>query len=110
MIFIDHSDEVMDRLDYLLKQSLTAIGLVMEANAKKEITSMKAVDTGNLRNSINSQVNGSDSVTIGTSVEYGKYVEYGARGTEARPYLRNTLNNYISQYQSILDKYLQEMN
>lgn len=40
---------------------------------------------------------GDASVTVGTNVEYGKYIELGARSMGARPFLRNAMTNYLDE-------------
>lgn len=91
-----------------LEKAATKIGLQAERNAVTEITAMKAIDTGLLRNSITYAIGGNAphkgsyhdnarkksghyegttpkdedgeiTVYIGTNVEYGPYVEKGYR-------------------------------
>ena len=45
------------------------------------------VDTGRLRQSIGADPVSKDLVRVGTSVEYGKYVEYGTSRSPAQPFL-----------------------
>lgn len=108
MLFIDKSGEVKRKLDELLKVAFVEVGLTMEANAKQEITSLGAVDTGNLRNSITNRPN-KYSVVVGTAVEYGKYVEFGTSRMVERPFLRNTILNHEGQYRQIIESHLQEL-
>lgn len=58
--------------DFDVTKPLTKAGLLVEAEAKRNCP----VDTGNLRSSIKSEVNG-NTATIGTNVEYAPYVEFG---------------------------------
>jgi HK97 gp10 family phage protein len=58
--------------DFDIKKPLTEAGLLVEREAKKNCP----VNTGNLRDSIKSTVDG-DTATIGTNVEYGIYTEMG---------------------------------
>lgn len=80
-----------------MQAGLTAVGMVLEAQAVKNITTMKAVDTGRLRASIMYKTKLSQSVPqapaewndiiktqpqdnevlIGTNVFYAPYIEYG---------------------------------
>lgn len=55
----------------------------IEAKAKAAV----AVDTGNLKNSIQAHELGSFSWEVGTSVHYGPYQEYGTSKMAAHPYL-----------------------
>lgn len=57
-----------------LRQALAQAGAVVESAAKENAP----VDTGELRNSISYEVNGRDSVSIGTNLEYGPYIEWGS--------------------------------
>lgn len=105
------------------------MGLVAEGNAKVNITRQKAIDTGNLRNSIKHKVIPDDhSVYIGTNVEYGIYNEFGTgeyaesggrrtawayqdddgnwhmtTGMKPRPYLRPAVVDHAQEYQGIID-------
>jgi HK97 gp10 family phage protein len=55
----------------------------IEAHAKTVVP----VDTGNLKNSIQTSVEGDLTAIVGTHVEYAPYVEYGTRRMAAKPYL-----------------------
>lgn len=55
----------------------------IEAGAKNVVP----VDTGNLKNSIQTTMEGDLTAVVGTHVEYAPYVEYGTRRMAARPYL-----------------------
>lgn len=111
--------ELKDRVSIILE----ALGLEAQGNAIDEITSMKAVDTGRLRNSItwvtatgqgNPNQQGGEpakpedykpngtpeegKVYIGTNVEYGPYIELGTHKMAARPFLKNAIINHQEQY------------
>ncbi len=55
----------------------------IEARAKQVVP----VDTGNLKNSIQTEMDGDLSASVGTNVEYAPYVEYGTSRMAAKPYL-----------------------
>lgn len=55
----------------------------IEADAK----ALAPVDTGNLKNSISTDVNGM-SAEVGPTAEYGRYVEEGTSRNGPQPYLR----------------------
>lgn len=55
----------------------------VEARAKDIVP----VDTGNLKNSIQTAMESDLTAIVGTHVEYAPYVEYGTRKMAARPYL-----------------------
>lgn len=67
-----------DKFNKQVVKGLTMCGAKAEGYAKENITEQKAVDTGNLRNSITYTVD-SDKLTctIGTAVEYAPYIEFG---------------------------------
>lgn len=115
--------ELAERIPVILE----AVGLQAEGNAIDEITKMKAVDTGRLRNSITfatsktqgtpntqggSEANPEDykpratpeegSVYIGTNVEYASYIELGARSMAPRPFLKNAIQNHQEEYKNIV--------
>ena len=69
-------DFLASKFPKVLEEGLTKAGLVVESAAKQNCP----VDTGQLRGSINSQVetNGnSGEVVVGSGVEYAPYVEVG---------------------------------
>ena len=55
----------------------------VEARAKDVVP----VDTGNLKNSIGTTMEGDLTAVVGTAVEYAPYVEFGTYKMAARPYL-----------------------
>ena len=72
----DHSDEYMNLVKDAMSTALESIGIHIEGESKEELENTpRRIDTGNLRNSINYQVNDSEkAVYIGTNVEYAIYV------------------------------------
>lgn len=117
--------EFADRIPTILE----GIGLKAEGYAIDEITRMKAVDTGRLRNSItfatenrqgtpNTQGGAqaspedytprmspeSGSVYIGTNVEYAPYIELGTYKMPARPFLRGAIANHQEEYKDLVKK------
>ena len=60
--------------------------LLVERDAKLNCP----VDTGNLRASIQTEINETDTeyvAEVGTNVEYAAFVEFGTKNMEAKPYL-----------------------
>jgi len=55
----------------------------IEAGAKAVVP----VDTGNLKNSIQTEMESDLTAVVGTNVEYAPYVEYGTYKMASRPYL-----------------------
>jgi HK97 gp10 family phage protein len=77
----------------MLPEFLQAAGLIVEGQAKE----LCPVDSGRLRNSINSEVK-DDSAFVGTNVHYAPHVEYGTRRpTPAQPYLRPSIDKKKTQ-------------
>lgn len=59
------------------QKQLHKMGRILQAEVKKQITGTGAVDTGRLRASITVENVDSDSVIVGTNVEYAKFVNDG---------------------------------
>ena len=66
---------------------LEEASIIVQADAKR----MAPVKTGNLRGSIDRDVQG-DKAVVGTNVEYAEHVEYGTRYTKEQPYLRPAID------------------
>lgn len=98
-----NADQVKAELASRIPVILEAIALEAEGNAVSEITSLGAVDTGRLRDSI-SHATDDDSAYVGTNVEYAPYVEFGSiRYKTPRPFLKNSIANYADDYKKILE-------
>ena len=92
---IDNSKQFKDAKDAAIARALEVIGLEAEKYAKLECP----VDTGNLRNSISHETEDStETVYIGTNVEYAPYVEMGTVRTKAQPFLRPAVENHQNEY------------
>lgn len=65
-------------------QAVRKAALDIEAGAKQIVP----VDTGALKNSIQTVNRGALSARVQTGVEYAPFVEYGTRRRTAKPYLR----------------------
>ena len=119
-IAVDNIDKVGQELVDACKRALEICGGKAETYAKINCP----VRTGNLRNSITHDVaEDGKSVTIGTDVEYGMFVELGhiqevgryvpAIGkrlkneyVKPRPFLRPAIENHLSEYKSIIESEL----
>mgnify|MGYP000290637610 CR=1 FL=1 len=67
----------------------------IEARAKAVV----AVDTGTLRRSITSVIsNGGLTGTVGPSVFYGKFIEFGTRRMGARPFMRPAAHAVLPKF------------
>ena len=64
--------------------------LNVEANAKKNLTNNKSVDTGLLRNSINSKISTFEGV-VSTNTKYARIFEEGSRPHVIRPKKKKAL-------------------
>lgn len=126
MDFHDNSDAVMAELQRRIEIGLEQCGLVAEGYAQLNCP----VDTGNLRNSIEHRT-GSDSMTVGTNVNYAAYVEFGTgrysekggrmtpwvykdseghwhrtEGTRPRPYIKPAIADNIEKYKKLIEQAL----
>lgn len=125
---IDNSALAIEQVRAAVDRGLEKVGIAAEAEAKKHISgkydkSMKAVDTGNLRNSITHEVK-DGNVYIGTNVEYAPYVEMGTgdhgtgtgkkwtyvdeegvghqtSGMKPRPFLQPAALDHLKEYERI---------
>ena len=88
----DNTAVVLAALPVAIAKGLEKVGQVAEGYAKR----ICPVDTGRLRNSITHAVDGSQSVVIGTNVEYAEPVE--ARS----PYLFPAAQQHGSEYRDII--------
>lgn len=120
----DNSGLVKEEMQAAVLRALEKCGLTAEGYAKL----LRAVDTGNLRNSITHQVQPSEpAVYIGTNSEYGPYVELGTgkyypggrqtpwvyqdekgqwhltHGQRAQPYLKPAVADNAGAYRKIIE-------
>ena len=113
-IIEDNTDKALAELKSIMPALLEEIGLQGETNAKLEVT--KAVydtppaksgyvRTGTLRNKLTHRKD-RDSAYIGTNTEYAPYVELGTSRMKARPFIKPAVQNHISEYKAIIEKYL----
>ena len=119
-IAVDNTDKVGEELIEACRRALEICGGKAETYAKINCP----VRTGNLRNSITHEVaDDGKSVTVGTAVSYGMFVELGhiqevgryvpAIGkrlkneyVKPRPFLRPAVENHLSEYKSIIESEL----
>ncbi|WP_226040844.1 HK97-gp10 family putative phage morphogenesis protein [Natrinema sp. DC36] len=81
-----------------LEARVQEVALETEADARRRA----AVDTGNLRASIEHEVESKrDSVkaTVGTNTEYAPFVEFGTVHQEAQPFLRPAVDTTLRRYE-----------
>lgn len=125
----DNSKLVLQASEEQILKALTACGMLAEGYAKANITTQKAVDTGQLRNSITNIVK-EHTVFIGSNLEYAAYVELGTgvyysggrrtpwvyqdddgnwhmtKGMRARPYLKPAIADHVKDYKELIKKTL----
>ena len=81
-------------LDRIIRQVPQKANDLLDLAARRIETRAKGtvpVDTGALKNSINVSSPATFTRHIGDGVEYGIYIEKGARGRSARPFLGNAV-------------------
>lgn len=105
--FVDNSDIVLDELQGKIQRALESCGLMAEGYAKSELTRQKAVDTGNLRNSVTHLVE-SDKMYVGTNVYYGPYIEFGTNKMSPRPYIKPSIADHLKEYRQVIESILKE--
>ena len=80
-IAFENSTELIAKLDACenidLRKPLLKVGNDIEVAAKENCNGRFAEPTGTLKRSIRAELNGRNSVEIGTNLEYGIYVEHG---------------------------------
>lgn len=88
-----------------IRKSVAETAIKIETQA----TAAAPVDTGNLKNSINTQYyqNGL-TAEIGTPVEYGPYVEFGTRHMKAQPYLLPAYDRNVKSFKDEIKKIINE--
>jgi len=96
-----NSDQILARVNMLKRTALEAGANVVKADAKLRAP----VDTGQLRASIQHQVN-EDSADIGTNVTYAEYLEYGTSRQRAQPFLRPALDENEQQIRNVVAEIL----
>lgn len=128
--FTSHRGEVMDAMERAVRKALQEIGIEAEGHAKDIVRDKGSVVTGLLRNSITWAIGGESPnissysadtgdksgsysgtapktdvpcVYIGTNVEYAPYVEVGARGRTAKPFLKPAVKDFRDEYKEIVE-------
>lgn len=98
---VDNSDEVVESIRDAVTKAMETIGQMAVANAKQIVP----VDTGALKDSIDSAVSKQES-TISTTVyadtPYAAYVELGTSMQRAQPYLKPAVTDHTGEYVNVL--------
>lgn len=113
----DNTDAIIKATDEAIYNALQTIG----DKAADYAAALAPVDTSNLKNSMDSEVDISEkAVYVGTEVEYAPYVEFGhhqevgryvpAIGARlvkefvpAQPFLKPAIQNHLDEYKNILE-------
>lgn len=82
-IVYNNFDRIAASLPKVASQIVRKTAFEIETVAKGRV----AVDTGTLKASITTHVDGPAHAVVGTGVEYATFVEYGTRHMAAQPYL-----------------------
>ena len=97
MGYTSNLSQVKQKIKEAEERTLEGIGVFLDGEA----TTRCPVDTGNLRSSINYRTDTSEkSVTIGTPVEYGIWVEKGRHDTvnyHKQPFLEPAVTNNLER-------------
>ena len=107
--FTDNSAAVKAQFEKNKAKALEMIGLHADRRIVEEITKMGVVDTGRLRSAQAHQVDAAnDQVIVGNPVSYAVYQHEGTRRIVGRPFIRNGVLNYMSEYKQIAEQTLGE--
>ena len=96
---VNNVDAVLADTQRKKEKALLKCGAAWESYAKQGAP----VDTGRLRNSLSHEMEGNDTVDIGSDVEYATYQELGtSRGISPKLYLTNAGKLHIDEYIQII--------
>lgn len=106
----DHSKEVIRTKDDAIAKALEMMGQHAVSYTRLNLTATGAVDTGRLRASYTHvPEQKEEAVYVGTNVEYAPYIEYGTYKMDARPCLKNAINENTETYKAIATRCLNEI-
>lgn len=101
-----HISECLENLEEAIERGLTACGIGLVHEAHNEIESgPRRVDTGNLRDSIEQEVDG-HTLQVGTNVSYAIWVHDGTSRMKANRFLRNAFENNRDNIKHQLEMHL----
>lgn len=96
---VDNTKAILEDTQRHKETALLKCGAAWESYAKQG----SPVDTGRLRNSMTHEMEGDDTVAVGTNVEYGIYQELGtSRGISPKLFLTNAGKLHIDEYINII--------
>ena len=117
IIKVDNTKEIIKATDEAIYNALDIIG----NKAADYAAALAPVDTGNLKNSMTSEVSQDEkAVYIGTAVKYAPFVEFGhfqepgryvpaiekrlvREYVPGKPFLKPAIQNHIDEYKNILE-------
>lgn len=89
---------IQSQLERALSELVKKTAFKIEAKAK----TLAPVDTGLLRNSIQTNIDGPLKATVGTNVEYAQYQEFGTRRQKGKAFLTPAADETEKEFQSDL--------
>jgi len=96
------SKNYLPRISSQIEKSISAAiknaAFSIEAHAK----TLAPVDTGLLRNSIQTQIEGPTKATVGTGVEYAPYQEFGTRHQKGKAFLTPAADEVKKEFENDL--------
>ena len=108
--FTDNSAQIKAQMAQNKKRALTAMGLVGVEAVLEYMQNEYYKDihlTGDLKRDVNHHVN-EDSVTIGNSLEYAKWVHNGTAQMRARPYIKDAISDNIEMLEEVAAEHLKK--
>ena len=103
-IKVDELKQVKELSDEAVARALEQCGALWESYAKQ----MAPVDTGRLRNSIEHHPEGTDTVVVGTDVEYAIYQEMGTRYQSGTPFIKPSGESNIDTFKTVIENELKK--
>ena len=99
----DKLHKMPDNIQRGLRNAIVKSSLVIEGKAKILVSGeMVKVQTGRLRTSINTQLNGLSS-TVSTNINYAIYVHDGTRFITPRPFMFEAANRSLDEINDIFN-------
>ena|ERR1051326_525959 len=89
---------ISSQIERALSAAVRKAAFAIEAEAK----TLAPVDTGMLRNSIQTDIEGPLKATVGTNVEYAAYQEFGTRHQKGTPFLTPAADAEEKRFESEL--------
>ena len=101
-VVVDNTKLIQAAIRDGIKDAITKACFDVEAEAKNTVP----VDTGNLKNSIQADLDNIESLEgeVGTGVEYAAYIEYGTSKMPARPYLTPAAEKVAGSFTEVVTR------